>query len=276
MILDCELYGADESGISTSPELEASSSLSKDGYQRQDPLDFQPDEESQNHGEQTLSDAASSRDRWIENMWNKLIWSRVLKDPFHVFNMFYISVSHGLCIDFAYGLRDAVFIYERESKACIIAWGSTLNPPLSWYDLVRKFGWKWIHHRCKRVIPPPEELYPLVEQVFRTYGPLKDSKTGQPLFNAAAWAVAKNILDLISKGYLSDPPGVALYRVQKIDKKHGGLPIYQCLRGTNWTEGGVHTHLRARLPTSGASIEHVQASLDDFILIHNLKVRQIY
>ncbi len=159
---------------------------------------------------------------------------------------------------------------------CIIAWGSTLNPPLSWYDLVRKFGWKWIHHRCKRVIPPPEELYPLVEQVFRTYGPLKDSKTGQPLFNAAAWAVAKNILDLISKGYLSDPPGVALYRVQKIDKKHGGLPIYQCLRGTNWTEGGVHTHLRARLPTSGASIEHVQASLDDFILIHNLKVRQIY
>ncbi len=159
--------------------------------------------------------------------------------------------------------------------ARIIAYGSTLNPPVtSWKEIIQKFGWKWINRHCKQVIPPPEELYPLVENIFQTYGHLKDSKTGHPLFNPVAWAVAKNILDLVWKCYVSDPPGIALYCVQKIDKKHSGLPIYQCLRGTNWTEGGVHMHLDACLPTSGASIEHVQASLDDFILIHNLKVRK--
>ncbi|KAK0461442.1 hypothetical protein IW261DRAFT_1614365 [Armillaria novae-zelandiae] len=38
------------------------------------------------------------------------------------------------------------------------------------------------------------------------------------------------------------------------------------------TEGGVHTHLRSRLPTSGVSIRHMRACLLDFILRHNLLV----
>jgi hypothetical protein len=40
----------------------------------------------------------------------------------------------------------------------------------------------------------------------------------------------------------------------------------------NFTEGGVHTHLRSKLPTSGVSIRHVNASLLDFVLRHNLCV----
>ncbi|KAF8996470.1 hypothetical protein BDZ89DRAFT_1149037 [Hymenopellis radicata] len=38
------------------------------------------------------------------------------------------------------------------------------------------------------------------------------------------------------------------------------------------TEGGVHTHLRSRLPTSGVSVRHMRACLLDFILRHNLLV----
>jgi hypothetical protein len=34
-------------------------------------------------------------------------------------------------------------------------------------------------------------LYPVVAKVFETFGPLKDARTGLPLFNSAAWAVAK-------------------------------------------------------------------------------------
>ncbi len=135
-----------------------------------------------------------------------------------------------------------------------------------------QFGPWWVWKCCKHIIPPPDILYPLIEAVFWTYGPLKDSKTGLPLFNSAAWAVAKNILELVRKGYLSDPPGVPLYVIHQFDKKHRNLPIYQCHHGTNWTEGGVHTHLHTRLPTSGVSIKHVQSSLDDFILIHNLEL----
>jgi hypothetical protein len=36
------------------------------------------------------------------------------------------------------------------------------------------------------------------ELVFMTYGPLKDAKTGLPLFNATARKIAKNILELIT------------------------------------------------------------------------------
>lgn len=184
--------------------------------------------------------------------------------------MFYISAAHGLLQEFAIALRDAIFIPDQQDKARIIAWANTCTPPLSWNDLLfRRTEWLW--RRCKRIIPPPEELYPLVSKVFKTYGPLKDATSGLPLFNTAAWAVAKNILELVQKGFLSDPPGTPLYYQLGVDAKTG-LPIYRCFRGTNMTEGGVHTHLRSRLPTSGVSVRHVQFCLLDFILRHNLLV----
>ncbi|KAF8057979.1 hypothetical protein FPV67DRAFT_1525179 [Lyophyllum atratum] len=221
-------------------------------------------------GSQELGERILPRDQ-SNFQWFKLIRTRVPKDPFHLFNMFYISVAHGLRVDFSSALRDALFIPDEADKQRIIVWGAAQNPPQTWdYMLRTKAKWLWRH--CKRTIPPPEQLYPLVEGVFRTYGPLKDAKTGLPLFNAAAWGVSKNILDLVRKGHVSDPPGIALYYQIGVDAKAGGLPIYRCIRGTNMTEGGVHTHLRSRLPTSGVSIRHVQSCLLDFILRHNLLV----
>ncbi|KAG5645306.1 hypothetical protein DXG03_006495 [Asterophora parasitica] len=202
----------------------------------------------------------------------QLTRSRVLKDPFHIFNLFYISVAHGLRVNFALALRDAIFIPDEADKQRIIAWGATQNPPRTWnYMLCTNAKWLWKH--CKHTIPPPEDLYPLVEQVCWTYGPLKDAKTGLPLFNVAAWGVSKNILQLIRKGYLSDTPGSteALYSPIGVDAKAGGLTIC-CIRGTNFTEGGVHTKLRPRLPTSGVSAEHLERCLADFIVYHNIQV----
>lgn len=89
---------------------------------------------------------------------------------------------------------------------------------------------------------------------------------------AAAWKIAKNILELVRNGYVSDVPGVALYILLGFDAKAGGLPIYRCIRGTNMVEGGVHTHLRAKLPSRGASVRHMVACLLDFVLRHNLTV----
>jgi hypothetical protein len=131
----------------------------------------------------------------------------------------------------------------------------------------------WVLRRCKRMIPPPEQLHPVVKEVFHTYGPLKDATTSLPLFNSAAWTVAKNILGMIQKGYLSDTPGISLYYQLGMDSTTG-VPLYRCIRGTNMTEGGVHTHLRSRLPTSGVLVCHVNACLKDFILRHNLLVSE--
>lgn len=199
-----------------------------------------------------------------------VIRSRVLKDVFHVFNMFYISTAHGLRLDFVQALRDALFIPDKDDKRRILAWASKQEPPQTWDYLLRhKSKWLWRH--CKRSIPPPEVLYPLVETVFKTYGPLKDSRTSAPLFNVAAWKTAKNVLELIRNGFISDPPGIPLYRPLGADAKAGGLQIYACDRGTNRTEG-VHSHLLSRLPASGSGIRHLLACIQDFILRHNLLV----
>ncbi|KAG6856426.1 hypothetical protein H0H87_004552 [Tephrocybe sp. NHM501043] len=153
--------------------------------------------------------------------------------------------------------------------ARIEAWLKTKN--LKWDDVLKyKSNWLWRH--CRRTIPPPEVLYPLVHEVFQTWGPLKDASSYLPLFTPALWKQAKNILELIRNGFLSDPPGVSLYYVIGFDKNAGGLPIYRCVRGTNSVEGGVHTHLRAMLPSCGASVRHMIMCLLDFILRHNLLV----
>lgn len=208
----------------------------------------------------------------IPSEWPGEMRSRVLKDPFHVFKMLYIPRGHGLRFEFAHALRDAIFIPNKEDKERIEAWATTLDPPLT-FEKLKQMSSKRLWKHCRRIIPPPELLYPLVRQVFDTFGPLKDANSGQKLFNTSAWHTAKNILSLIHDGYLSDPPGISLYTQVGLDKAFGNLPIYRCLRGTNQTEGGVHTQLRPRLPTSGASIRHVNACLLDFILRHNLLVR---
>ncbi len=209
-----------------------------------------------------------SRDVPLEK-YAHLVRSRVLKDAFHLLDMIYISRVHGLRIPFAQAFRDALFIPNIKDKARIEVWLRTKN--LKWEDMLRyKSAWLWRH--CRRTIPPPEVLYPLVYDVLHTWGALKDAKTGLPLFNASAWQTAKNILDLVRNGYVSDPPGVTLYYCIGLDAEANGLPIYRCIRGTNMTEGGVHTHLRSRLPTSGVSVRHMRACLLDFVLRHNLLV----
>jgi hypothetical protein len=207
-----------------------------------------------------------------EPEFDSTLRSRVLKDPFHVFNMFYISATHSLRPHFARELRDAIFVPDEADKSHIDSWGALQDPPQT-YNTLWNSSPQWIRTRCKHIIPAPKKLQHLVSRVFRTYGPLIDPKTKKPLFTTDNWKTAKHVLDLIQNGYLSDPPGIPLYTVFGLDKKSGGLPLYCCARGTNATEGGVHKHIREQLPKCGASLHHVNAALHDFVLYHNLVVR---
>ncbi|CAK5266047.1 unnamed protein product [Mycena citricolor] len=56
--------------------------------------------------------------QWKE--WRTEIRSRVLKDPFHLFNMFYISAGHSLRPEFARAFRDALFLPDPQDKAKIV------------------------------------------------------------------------------------------------------------------------------------------------------------
>ena len=207
--------------------------------------------------------------------WDNTIRSRVLKDVFHVFNMLRLSTMHGLRKEFGRALCDVLFVADKEDRMQIAIWATKLNPPKT-FEQLESSQPNWVRKRCRRIIPPPQDLFLMVEKLFFEYGPLKDTSTHLPLFNQQNWKTAKQILELIQQGYVSDPPGIVLYSVIAVDAKADNLPIYRCSRGTNFTEGGVHTHLRSRLPTSGASIRHVNACLSDFVLQHNIRVRFNY
>ncbi|KAF7762010.1 hypothetical protein Agabi119p4_10002 [Agaricus bisporus var. burnettii] len=201
--------------------------------------------------------------------WDYSIRSRVLKDPWHFFHMLYLPATHGLRKQFTQELRDGLFIPHDEDRRRINSWGAVQKPSKT-YEELRNSSPSWIRARCRHTIPPPHILHLLVSKLFQTYGPLLDPITKQPLFSASTWKVAKNLLELIRKGFISDPSNIPLYTRIGTDKKNGGLPIYRCCRGTNATEGGVHTHIRSRLPKFGVSVRHVHASLLDFTLRHNL------
>ena len=207
--------------------------------------------------------------------WDTTIRSRVLKDVFHVFNMLRLSTMHGLRKEFGRALRDVLFVADKEDRMRITTWATKLKPPKTFAQLEASQP-NWVRKRCRRIIPPPHVLFPMVEKLFLDYGPLKDASTHLPLFNQQNWKTAKQILELVQQGYVSDPPGIPLYSIIAVDAKADNLPIYRCSRGTNFTEGGVHTHLRSRLPTSGVSIQHVNACLSDFVLQHNIRVRFSY
>jgi len=188
--------------------------------------------------------------------------------------MFYISAKHGLQKQFTRDLRDAIFIPDQVDKARINAWGAAQNPPKT-YEGLQNSSPDWLCKCCKHVIPPPKILYPLVAEVFCTYGPLLNPDSRKPLFSVDNWKTAKHVLNLIQNGYVSDPPGIPLYSVIGLDSKASGLPLYHCICGTNSTEGGVHTHIRSWLPKFGTSIRHMQSTLMDFVLQHNFLVSNL-
>lgn len=199
--------------------------------------------------------------------WSKVIHSRVLKDAFHFMDLITVPTHHGLRSAYARALRDAIFIPDEEDRRCLSAHLASIGT--SWDERLQKDA-PWLWARCKRVIPPPEQLFLEVAEVYKTFGPLKDAKTNVPLFNDTAWKASRNALKLIEQGFLSDPPDVPLYYPIGVDEK--GLTMYRCVRGTNFTEGAVHRPIRENMPKSGASPRHAKLVIVDWSVGHNLEV----
>mmetsp|Transcript_20033 Transcript_20033/g.28562 ORF Transcript_20033/g.28562 Transcript_20033/m.28562 type:complete len:117 (+) Transcript_20033:286-636(+) len=70
------------------------------------------------------------------------------------------------------------------------------------------FSFGILYDECiERHAPAPRILYYRVRAVFTLFGNLIDSKTKKPLFNAAAWKKANQVLKEILEGFYSDPLG---------------------------------------------------------------------
>ncbi|KAI7848068.1 hypothetical protein BDC45DRAFT_575247 [Circinella umbellata] len=152
------------------------------------------------------------------------VYSRVLKDVFHLIDSVYVSLKHGL-------LKES----KREDSKKM---GAFLNSNGRTWKQEMERNSDWLLKRVKRVVPPPQELIPIVPKLFENYGPLECSKTGHTQFTRANWKQAANVLEAIRLGHVSDPPGLSLYLHIATDKNNSH--IYKCFRGTNSVEGGIH------------------------------------
>ncbi|KAG2216099.1 hypothetical protein INT45_001361 [Circinella minor] len=193
---------------------------------------------------------------------------RVLKYIYHFMALIKIPRQHVLAKEFARRLRDAVFVVDKDDRKKVeeylgkkgLTWAYIMNTNAS-----------WILRRVKRVVPSPDELGPVVQELFDEYGNLICVKTGRTLFDKNAWKQADNMIKAIYEGQISDHPDVPLYYKIGFDKK-AGLSIYRCCRGTNSLEGGVHQNIIRAIGSSGAGPHMADCFLAEYRLRHNIKV----
>jgi hypothetical protein len=197
----------------------------------------------------------------------QMTFSRTLGDPWHLHHQFPISMQHGLRRPFFRALSAAMFIPDASDKAAV---ERVLQRSGMTFDAELRSNPDWVLRRVRRHMPSPQIMLPRVKAVIKTYGALKDSTSGHPLFNEKAWEVAENVLENIRCGYYSDPPGVQLYYSMGSDKND--LQLYRCCRGTNSVEGGVHQNLIRRFTSMNVSPRHATNLLLDYAVCHNMRV----
>jgi hypothetical protein len=152
-------------------------------------------------------------------------------------DMMYLPTHHGAKADFYRAFRDALLVMDggKLKEVEDVLRGKDLTEKQ--IEDMKKYNFDFFSWRVPRVAPPPHIMGPAVEAVFNQFGHIKDAKTGDPLFNAAAREKATSILAHIAEGCVSDVPGVQLYF--EMGKDRDGLTLYRCGRGTNGTEN-VH------------------------------------
>ncbi|KAJ7153309.1 hypothetical protein C8R46DRAFT_1357190 [Mycena filopes] len=194
--------------------------------------------------------------------------TRTFEDIFHVKDRLLdlLPKGHSAFKPFAAALGLATFVYDRHDRAAVEA--SLKKTGETWNEAIRART-SAMHRRVRRYIPPPDILVSALTALFDGWKDIvcsiNPTKNGQ-LFSEEARHQAENFLKSAQDGFLSDPPGYALYYKLGVDKD--GLVCYRCVRGTNSVEGGVHMPLRRAFGSLRASPE-----LTD-VLLCNLRNRR--
>jgi hypothetical protein len=196
--------------------------------------------------------------------------TRTLQDVWHVMRRVTKSIdqSHSLAKQFSRWLRDAILVPDKIDRAQVEAVLKKGN--ITWNQAVRSKP-EWVWARVRRYIPPPEYLESVLDTLFKTHADVICSSSGIKLFNSATHKAAQAMLGDVHRGWLTDPPGIALYNRLRTDSN--GLPTWHDIRGSNSLEGGVHRPVRDRFASLGASVELSVALFSDFCYRKNVEVR---
>ena len=77
-----------------------------------------------------------------------------------------------------------------------------------WDDLCR-FNFRYLRERIRRFVPQSSMLRERVSVVYEHFAKKKDLKTKKPLFNPTAEQISQNVLEVISRGEVSDIAGMS-------------------------------------------------------------------
>lgn len=172
----------------------------------------------------------------IEELGQKKKYKSVLGDCFHFMDRAKLPTHHEYKALFFRALRAAMFILNKDDVAKVKKVLEN-KPGMSW-EKALTFNFDYIAARVRRTVPPASILYNRMLAVFDFFKDRVDSDSGQVLFHTTNRKKFRNMLDMIKKGYASDPPGLSLY-TPKTDKfgrimiDRDGLPLYRSNRGTS-------------------------------------------
>ena len=203
-------------------------------------------------------------------------YCRVLLDPFHLLQRYKkrlgstVDPIARICMVM---LRDALFVNdpddEREVRQFLRDRGmSDAN--------IKKVGYTFFVRRCRRAIPPPQQLAARLQAVFDVFQGSVMVTNGKPLykerqglqssFEEEHRAIMKHVLS----GCVSDHPNIPLYCRLRPPAAYvsSGLKRHLCFRGTSQLEG-FHRHLLAAVKTWNLSPEMMDAVILELITSWN-------
>lgn len=196
-----------------------------------------------------------------------VVRTRILQDVFHALARPQVPKNHAAYWFYINETIDAATVDDKDDRSRVDAYlrGRGIND----IERFRRFNRDWFNRRVRRTFLRCELMAPALAQVYSFAQNLVDKKTGLKFFDVKARDAAQRVVDLASQGYLSDPPGVALYKETGVDAN--GLSLYRCSRGTNNVES-FFTQIFRRYGSLHSGMELTFAALLQLRLVNNVHV----
>ncbi|KAJ7222208.1 hypothetical protein GGX14DRAFT_558304 [Mycena pura] len=194
--------------------------------------------------------------------------SRVLDDAYHFMDRLLrlLSKKHPAYKEFAHLFSESIFIRDGEDEAKVRE--VLKQKGISWEYAIRTKK-AALHRRIRRYIPSPEKLVKDLLVLFSCFQDIRDAD-GKKFFSKDARKQAAALIETAQLGFLSDPPGMAVYYWIGCDKD--GLKLYRTVRGTNSVEGGVHKQIRRIFGSLHASLALTEAILGNWFHRRNRRI----
>ncbi|KAL7415815.1 hypothetical protein BDY24DRAFT_369149 [Mrakia frigida] len=171
-----------------------------------------------------------------------------------------VSKAHTAHKAFLRALSETLLVYDAGDRAEVEDLAKATG--WTWEELKQKKG-KWLKKRVRRFIPESEVLAANLVTLLNGWKDVEDMsvKTRGKLLRRRARKAMENLIELVRKGYLSDPP-VPLYYILRTDQQ--GYTVYRCVRGTNVIEGGIHKNIVRSIGANNAGMPLMVALLRNF------------